>query len=215
MSLRIVGKKKGMTQIFDEKGNVVVCTILQADPNIITQIKTKEKDGYNALQIGSIRKNKNISKPLKGHFEKNNVEPSYKLLESKTENLSDYKIGQVLTVSYFKEGELIDVCGVSKGKGFQGLMKKYGFAGMPASHGCSRSHRLGGSTGMRSTPGRCFKGGKRASRMGGVRTTTQKLKIIKIDEEKGIIAIKGSIPGSIDSIIYINKTKKQNLKAKK
>jgi large subunit ribosomal protein L3 len=215
MNIRIIAKKKGMSQIFDENGNVVVCTLLQAEPNVITQIKTKEKDGYNAIQLGSIKKEKNISKPLKGHFEKNKVQSSYKLLESRIENVSEYQIGQELIASYFKEGELIDACGVSKGKGFQGLMKKYGFRGMPASHGCSRSHRLGGSTGMRSTPGRCFKGGKRASRMGGDRTTTQKLKIIKIDEKTGLIAVKGSIPGSNDSIIYLNKTKKQNIKAKK
>ncbi len=214
MSLKLIGRKKGMTQIFDEKGNVVVCSAIHIGSNYVSQVKNKEKDGYCAVQIGSIKKKK-PNKCIKGHFEKNKIEPCTTLLESRVEDPSQYSVGQQLKADYFEKGDFIDVISTSKGKGFQGAMKMYGFRGMSASHGCSRAHRSLGSTGMRSTPGRCFPGGKRASRMGGDKTTVQNLKIVDIVPEKNLVLVKGSIPGSNEAIIFVRRAKKkQKVKTK-
>ncbi len=208
MSIKLIGKKRGMTQIFDKDGNVVVCTVIETQPNTIVQIKKKQTDSYDAIQIGAFNKT-NVSKALKGHFEKAKVNPCEKLLESKVNNIEEYKIGQTIGPSYFEKGDFVDVIGVSKGKGFQGLMKLYGFAGMPASHGCSRSHRLGGSTGMRTSPGRCFPGGKRASRMGNDRITVQNLIVVDADDKNNLLIVKGAVPGMRNSMVYICRAKKK------
>ncbi|NGX34515.1 MAG: 50S ribosomal protein L3 [Candidatus Anoxychlamydiales bacterium] len=208
MPIKLIGKKRKMIQAFDEKGNMVVCTIVEAMPNWIVQVKKKEIDGYNAVQIGAFVKKK-TTKPMKGHFEKAKVGILDKLIESKVDNIDEYSPGQEFKANYFEKGEYIDVIGKSKGKGFQGLMKLHGFAGMNATHGCSRSHRLGGSTGWITGPGKCFPGGKRASRMGGDRMTVQNLLVIDVDVEKNLLLIKGAIPGMRNSLIYISRSKKK------
>jgi large subunit ribosomal protein L3 len=169
MSLKLMGKKKGMTRVYDEKGNLIVCTLIAAEPNVIVQVKSLEKDGYSAVQLGAVKvresKKKNVSKPLVGHFARAKVEPRRHLLESRIEKTEEYELGQEVGVDYFAETEFVDVCGTSKGKGFQGVIKRHGFAGGPASHG-SGFHRTAGSTGMRSTPGRSLPGVKKAGQMG-------------------------------------------------
>ncbi|MBN2478609.1 MAG: 50S ribosomal protein L3 [Parachlamydiales bacterium] len=208
MAIKLIGKKKGMTQIFDDKGNIVVCSVIEAPANKIIQIKTKENDGYNAVQLGAFDKKK-VKKPLKGHFEKAKSTPKYVLSEERIEDPKEYEVGQEFLANYFEKGEYVDVIGTSKGKGFQGLMKLYGFKGMPKTHGCSRSHRLGGSTGMRSTPGRCFPGGKRASRMGGDNLTVQNLVVVAIDVEKNLLLVKGSIPGARNGYVFVQRAEKK------
>ena len=207
--LNFIGKKKGMTHLFDDNGCIVVCSVILAEPNTVVQKKEKKTDGYNAIQMGAfLAKKKRVSKPLSGHFAKANVEPFQNLVESRIENTAEYEIGQKIDASYFSVGEFVDISGVSKGKGYQGVIKLHGFSGGPAAHG-SGFHRHAGSTGMRSTPGRCFPGGKRASRMGGDFMTIQNLKVVAIDPEKKLIVIKGPIPGSRGSIVYLTKAKKK------
>ncbi|MFA6118367.1 MAG: 50S ribosomal protein L3 [Parachlamydiales bacterium] len=210
MSIKLIGKKCGMTQIFDDKGNIVVCTVIEIKPNYIVQVKKKQTDGYDAVQIGSIKKEK-ISKPLKGHFAKAKIDACEKLIESRVENVDEFAVGQELSVNFFEKGQYVDVIGRSKGKGFQGLIKLYGFAGMPATHGCSRSHRLGGSTGMRTSPGRCFPGGKRASHMGWDNMTVQNIRIVEVDVEKNLLLVQGAVPGMKNSIVSITQAKKKSL----
>ena len=212
MSLKLIGKKLGMMQVFDENGNVVVCTLVSLKPNYIIQIRNSEKDGYNAVQIGAIKKEKNVTKPLLKHFEKAKVDPCAVLLESRVDDASQYQVGQEQKVDYFTENEFVDVQSISKGKGYQGVMKLHGYSGGPAAHG-SGFHRHAGSTGMRSTPGRCLPGGKRASRMGGDKKTVQNLQVFKVYKEKDLILIKGPIPGSCSGIVYISKAKKKKTKA--
>lgn len=215
MSLKLIAKKEAMTQIFNKNGQAVACTVLVADANYITQVKTEEKDGYKAVQLGSIKaREKNVKKPVLGHFAKAKVAPCRVILESKVENPSEYTVGQEIKVDYFKEGEFIDIIGTSKGKGFQGVMKLHGFAGGPAAHG-SGFHRHAGSTGMRSTPGRCFPGGKRASRMGGEKVTVQNIEILAVNAEKNLIVVKGCVPGCCGGIVYISKAKKKHQDKKK
>jgi large subunit ribosomal protein L3 len=213
MTLKIQGKKKGMTIRFDAKGNQIVCTVILAEPNVITQVKSQQtKDGYNAVQLAAYKvssaKVKNVSKPLQGHFAKANIEPRSSLMESRLENIEDYQVGQEFTVSYFAETDYVDVSGVSKGKGHQGVMKRHNFAGGPASHG-SGFHRHGGSTGMRSTPGRCLPGQKKSGRMGNEKVTVQNLRVIKVDQEKNVILVEGAVPGPRNGLIYISKAKKK------
>lgn len=208
MSIKLIGKKRGMTQVFDKDGNVIVCTVIETQPHFVVQIKNKQTDGYEAIQLGSINKKK-VNKATNGHFAKAKLNPCEKLLESRVENVSEYQIGQTFGPDYFEKGDYVDVIGISKGKGFQGLMKLYHFAGMPATHGCSRSHRLGGSTGMRTTPGRCFPGGKRASRMGNDRITVQNLIVVDVNPAQNILVVKGAVPGMRNSMVYISRSKKK------
>lgn len=208
MSIKLIGKKRGMTQAFDKDGNIIVCTVIETQPNVVVQIKNKKTDGYDAIQLGSFDKTK-MNKAAKGHFQKAKVNPCEKLAESRVSNVDEYQVGQVFGPDYFEKGDYVDVIGVSKGKGFQGLMKLYNFAGMPASHGCSRTHRLGGSTGMRTTPGRCFPGGKRASRMGNDRITVQNLIVVDVDAKQNILVVQGAVPGMRNSMVYISRAKKK------
>lgn len=212
MSLKLMGKKRGMTRIYDEKGNLIVCTLIAAEPNIIVQVKNQDKDGYSAVQLGAIKvpesKKKNVSKPLVGHFARAKVEPRRHLLESRIDNAEEYELGQEVGVDYFADTEFVDVCGTSKGKGFQGVIKRHNFAGGPASHG-SGFHRSAGSTGMRSTPGRSLPGVKKAGQMGSQKVTAENLKVVRVDAEKQIILVKGAVPGPKNSLLYIRKSVKK------
>lgn len=212
MSLKLMGKKREMTRIYDEKGNLIVCTLILAEPNVIVQVKNQEKDGYSAVQLGAVKvresKKKNVSKPLVGHFARAKVEPRRHLLESRIDNAEEYELGQEVGVDYFADTEFVDVCGTSKGKGFQGVIKRHNFSGGPASHG-SGFHRTAGSTGMRSTPGRSLPGVKKAGQMGSQKVTTENLKVVRIDAEKQIILVKGAVPGANNSLLYIRKSVKK------
>ena len=212
MSLTLMGKKKGMTQVFDEKGNVVVCTVIQAEPNIITQVLTKDKAGYSAVQLCAFQtsesKAKNVAMPQRKFYEKKNLPVHRKMKESRVQDATAFSEGQQIGVEYFSEVNFVDVCSISKGKGYQGVMKRHNFAGGPAAHG-SGFHRHGGSTGMRSTPGRCLPGQKMAGRMGGEKVTVQNLKVIMVDADKKVILVEGSVPGARESTLYIAKAKKK------
>jgi len=212
MTLKLMGKKRGMTRLFDETGNHVVCTVISAEPNIITQIKRKESDGYEAVQLSAFKikasKAKNVSKPLQGHFKKAGVEPRTASAETRVESAEAFQLGQEVGVGQFADVKYVDVRGVSKGKGYQGVIKRHHFAGGPAAHG-SGFHRHGGSTGMRTSPGRCLPGQKKAGRMGSDKVTLQNLRIVRIDEEKQVIIVEGAIPGARGGTVYITKSEKK------
>ncbi len=219
MSLKLMGRKKGMMQIFDRDGNIVVCTVIHAEPNVISRVITKEKEGYNAVQLAAFKlsasKKKNISKPVREAFVLKNIEPRRKLKESRVADVSAYAEGQEIGVGYFSDATYLDVCGISKGKGHQGVIKRHNFAGGPAAHG-SGFHRHGGSCGMRSSPGRCLPGQKKSGHMGAEKVTVQNLRLVKVDEEKQVILVEGAVPGANESIVYIAKAiKKTALKMKK
>ena len=213
MSLKLMGRKRGMTRLFNKKGESIVCSVIEAEPNVIIQIKNHEKDGYTSIQLGAdpvpSSKLKNVTKPLKGHFAKANVEPRRHLAESRISGEEEYTIGQEIGLEYFADTPFVDVTGVSKGKGFQGVMKRHGFAGGPASHG-SGFHRTHGSTGMRSTPGRTLPGMKMAGHMGNGQKTTENLEVVMIDAEKRVILVKGAIPGCNGGLVFIRKSIKRN-----
>jgi len=219
MALTMMGKKCGMMQLFDEKGNVIVCTVIQAEPNVITQIKSKETDGYQAVQMGFEKVSgktqytieARTGKPQTGHFKKAGVEPRRHLLESRTDGKEEYSLGQEIGVDIFSEVEFVDATATSKGKGYQGVMKRHNFAGGPASHG-SGFHRHAGSTGMRSTPGRGLPGGKKAGQMGNERVTVQNLQVVKIDVESNVILVKGQVPGPRNGLVYLTQAKKKMTK---
>ncbi len=210
MPLTFIGKKQGMAQVFDQDGKLVVCTVILADANFVLQIKRKETDGYNGIQLGGVPMNKaqaaRLNKPLKGHFAKNQLEPCAEIRESRLDEVDQYQVGQKIDASFFADVKFVDVEGTSKGKGFQGVMKLYNMAGGPAAHG-SGFHRHMGSTGMRSTPGRCFPNGKRASRMGGDRTTVQNLRVVAV--QGNLLLVEGAVPGANSGIVYITKAKKK------
>jgi large subunit ribosomal protein L3 len=216
MTLKIIGKKKGMTRLFDENGNHVVCTVIAAEPNLVTQIKREDTDGYEAVQLSAFkaRSRKNVSKALQGHFAKAGIEPNQYLIESRIGDVDSYQIGQPIGVGYFSDAAFVDVQGVSKGKGYQGVMKRHHFSGGPGSHG-SGFHRHAGSTGMRSTPGRCLPGVKKAGRMGGDTVTIQNLRVVKIDEERHVIIVEGAVPGPVNGLVYLTKAKKKTMKKNK
>ena len=207
MSMGILGRKVGMTQVFDEEGKAVPVTVIEAGPCPIVEIRTPEKNSYSAVQLGFGEvKQGNVTKPVKGYFEKQSVAPKRWLREFRVENTTDYQVGQEITVSLFQNGEVVDVIGVSKGKGTAGVMKRYGFGGTPASHGHSVTHRHPGSIGCSSYPGKVIKGRRMAGHMGSERVTTKNLSVFAIDEENNLILIKGSVPGARDSLVMIRKT---------
>jgi len=212
MSLQLIGKKKGMTRVFDEKGESIVCTVIEAEPNVVVQVKNLEKDGYVSMQLGGVKvpssKIKNVTKPLKGHFAKGKVEPRRHLKESKVAENEMLATGEEVGVGYFAEIAFVDVIGVTKGKGFQGVIKRHGFAGGPAAHG-SGFHRTAGSTGMCSNPGRTLPGLKMAGHMGNVRMTVEGLKVVRVDQEKNVILVKGAVPGCKEGLVYIRKSTKR------
>lgn len=223
MPLKLMGKKRGMTQVFDDQGNAIVCTVIEAEPNVVTQVKTKENDGYNAVQLGFEKivvkdprtMAKRSSKAMRGHFQKAGVEPRRYVAETRLDSVEGYNVGQEVGVGQFAEIGYIDACGISKGKGYQGVMKKFHFAGGPASHG-SGFHRHAGSTGMRSSPGRCLPNGKRASHMGYEQVTVQNIRVVAVYPEENVILVEGQVPGPRNGLVYITQAiKKATAKKKK
>jgi len=200
----VLGEKLGMTQVWDTQNLLVPVTVIKAGPCVVTQVRNAGTDGYDAVQIafGAIDPRK-VSKPRLGHFEKAGVTPRRHLAELRTSDASSYELGQELTVETFESGQDVDVVGTSKGKGFAGVMKRHGFHGDSASHGSHKNHRKPGSIGACATPGRVFKGMKMAGRMGGVRQTTQNLKIYAVDADKGLLLIKGAVPGPRGGIVFV------------
>ncbi|MBL6680755.1 MAG: 50S ribosomal protein L3 [Flavobacteriaceae bacterium] len=202
----LIGKKIGMTSLYDEKGNNLACTIIEAGPCVVTQIKNEEKDGYNSVQLGFLdKKDRNINKAEAGHFKNAKTTPKSNLFEFKNfEN--ELSVGDVLNVDHFSEGEFVDISGTSKGKGFQGVVKRHGFAGVGQStHGQHNRLRAPGSIGAASYPARVFKGMKMAGQMGNEKVTVQNLKVIKVVPEKNLLVIKGCVPGHKNSIVTIRK----------
>ena len=200
----LIGKKVGMTSIFDEEGNNVPCTAVEVGPCVVTQVRTEEGDGYSAVQLGfGEAKEKNTSAALKGHFKKAKTTPKAKLVEFSLKG-EEVKLGDVLTASVFEEGQWVDVSGVSKGKGFQGVVKRHGFGGVgQATHGQHNRLRAPGSIGAGSDPSRVFKGMRMAGRMGGDKVKMQNLKILKVIEDKNLVLVSGSIPGAKGSYVTI------------
>lgn len=200
----LLGKKLGMTQVWDANNKLVPVTVIEAGSNVVTQIKSAETDGYVAIQVafGAIKPTK-VDKPTAGHFEKAGVNPRRYLAEIRTADAADYSVGQELGVEVFEVGSKLDVVGTSKGKGFAGHMKRHGFAGVSASHGAHRNHRKPGSIGMSSTPGRVFKGKKMAGRMGTDRVTTMNLTLHSVDAEKGLLLVKGAVPGPKGQLVFV------------
>src|SRR5690606_2959275 len=201
----LLGKKLGMTQVWDENNNLVPVTVIEITPNVVTQVRTPEVDGYNAVQIayGQIDPRK-ANKPDAGHFDKAGVTPRRHLTEVRTADAGDYTAGQELTVDgTFEAGQKVDVVGTSKGKGFAGVMKRHNFKGVSASHGAHRNHRKPGSIGASSTPSRVFKGMRMAGRMGGERVTVLNLTVHAVDAEKGLMLVKGAVPGARGRIVFV------------
>ena len=202
----IIGKKIGMTSLYTAEGKMIPCTLVQAGPCVVTQVKTVEIDGYNAVQIGyGEKKDKHTTSALKGHFKAAQASAKKKLVEFKTEN-QDFTLGQEITVNLFEEGEFVDVVGTSKGKGFQGVVKRHGFAGVGGqTHGQHNRARHPGSIGACSTPSRVFKGMRMAGRMGNDRVKIQNLRVLRILPEQNLIAVSGAIPGAKNSYVYLEK----------
>ena len=200
----ILGEKLGMTQVFDENNRIVPVTVVKAGPCVVTQIRTQEKDGYTAVQLayGQIDPRK-VTKPVAGHFKAAEVTPRRHLVELRTDAIADYTLGQELTAEVFEAGAHVDVTGTTKGKGTAGVMKRHGFAGVSSSHGSHRNHRKPGSIGACATPGRVFKGLRMAGRMGHERQTTQSLVVHKVDAERGLLLIKGAIPGPKGGLVIV------------
>ena len=203
----IIGRKMGMSSVYNNDGNIVPVTVIQAGPCQVVTIKTAEKDGYQALQLGfGSRKEKNISKPVLGQYKKNNLTPSYILKEFRFPEISNYKIGDEIKVDFFKEGEKIKIRSKSKGKGFQGVMRRHGFSGVGGTtHGQSDRLRAPGSIGASSYPSRVFKGQRMAGRMGYENITISNLSVVKILPEQNLILVKGAVPGSINTIVELIK----------
>jgi large subunit ribosomal protein L3 len=201
----LLGKKLGMTQVWDENNKLVPVTVIEISPNVVTQIRSKEVDGYAGVQIaaGAIDPRK-VNKPSAGHFEKAGVTPRRHLTELRTADAADYTLGQELTVDgVFAAGTKVDVMGTSKGKGFAGVMKRHNFKGVSSSHGSHRNHRKPGSIGASSTPSRVFKGMRMAGRMGGERVTVLNLKVHAVDAEKGLLLVKGAVPGAKGRLVFV------------
>lgn len=204
MRTGLIAKKLGMSRIFESDGTHVPVTVLSVDDLKVVDVKTMERDGYTAVQLGTgAVKAKNVSKPLKGHFAKANVEPKKKLAEFRVSEDCLLSVGDELSVEHFVAGQFVDVCSNSKGKGFAGVMKRHNFAGLEASHGVSISHRSHGSTGQRQDPGKVFKGKKMAGHMGDERVTVQNLKVAAIDAARGLIMVKGAVPGGENAWVYV------------
>jgi large subunit ribosomal protein L3 len=206
----IIGRKLGMTQVFTENGIVIPVTIIEAGPCAVVQIKTKEKEGYNALQLGFMEKKpQRVNRPLSRHFQKSGKGPFYILREFRVNEVGDYQLGQEVTSEVFNVGDYVDITGTSKGKGFTGVIKRHGFSGAPGSHGTHEYFRHGGSIGASSFPSRTFKGKKMPGNSGNSRVTTQNLRIVDIKPDRNLLLIRGAIPGSANSIVLIRGAKKK------
>lgn len=209
----ILGEKLGMTQVWDDNNRVIPVTVVKAGPCVVTQVRTPEIDGYSAVQLafGAIDPRK-VNKPATGHFAKAGVTPRRHLVELRTDDATEYTLGQEIGPDVFEAGQLVDVTGTSKGKGFAGVMKRHGFSGLRASHGVERKHRSPGSIGGCATPGRVFKGMKMAGRMGGDRQTMQNLQVAGIDAERGLLLIKGAVPGPKGGLVFVTTAAKEGAK---
>src|SRR3954449_5465519 len=200
----ILGEKLGMTQVFDENNRIVPVTVVKAGPCVVTQIRTQEKDGYSAVQLAYGQSDpRKVTKPVAGHYKAANVTPRRHLVELRTDAIADYTVGQELGADVFADGALVDVTGTTRGKGTAGVMKRHGFHGLGASHGTQRKHRSPGSIGGCATPGRVFKGLRMAGRMGHARTTVLNLTVHGVDAEKGLLLIKGAVPGPTGSLVLV------------
>jgi len=200
----ILGEKLGMTQVFDENNRIVPVTVVKAGPCVVTQIRTQEKDGYTAVQLGYGQIDpRKVTKPVAGHYKAAEVTPRRHLVELRTEAIEGYSVGQEIGADVFEAGASVDVTGTTKGKGTAGVMKRHGFHGLGAGHGTQRKHRSPGSIGACATPGRVFKGVKMAGRMGYETQTTQSLTVFKVDAERGLLLIKGAIPGPKGGLVIV------------
>jgi large subunit ribosomal protein L3 len=208
----VLGEKLGMTQVFDENNRIIPVTVVKAGPCVVTQVRTPDKDGYSAVQIafGAIDPRK-VNKPEAGHFAKAGVPPRRFLVEIRTADASTYTLGQEVTAETFAAGATVDVVGTSKGKGYAGVMKKHNFHGLGAGHGVKRAHRKPGSIGACATPGRVFKGTRMAGRMGHARTTTMNLTVHAVDVERGLLLIKGAVPGPRGGMVLVRTAAKGGL----
>ncbi len=207
MSIGLVGRKSGMTRVFTEEGASIPVTVVEVQPNRVTQIKTSETDGYSAIQVTmGGRRASRVSKAMAGHFAKANTEAGEGLWEFRTEELEGIELGGEIKVDQFEAGQKVDVTGTSKGKGFQGGVKRHNFRMQDATHGNSISHRAPGSIGQCQTPGRVFKGKKMAGQMGSVQQTTQSLEVVRVDEENNLLLIKGAVPGATGSKVIVRPT---------
>ncbi len=205
MALGLIGEKVGMTQIFSDNGEVIPVTVIKAGPCTVVDIKTSDRDSYTALKLGyGFIKEKKVKKPQAAYFKKQGVEPKRILKEFRVENITDYKVGDELKVDIFSPGEKIKITGLSKGRGFQGVVKRHGFGGGPKTHG-SQNHRKPGSIGQSSDPSRVFKGLKMAGHMGNETVTVRNLEVIKIDEGRGVVLVRGAVPGPNGGIVYLYK----------
>jgi large subunit ribosomal protein L3 len=206
----VLGEKLGMTQVWDDNNKVIPVTVVKAGPCVVTQVRTPDSDGYSAVQIafGAIDPRK-VNKPATGHFEKAGVTPRRHLVEIRTDDASEYVLGQEISAETFEVGQMVDIVGTTKGKGFAGVMKRHGFHGLRATHGVQRKHRSPGSIGGCSTPGRVFKGMKMAGRMGGERQTTLNLRIQGVDLERGLILVKGAVPGPKGGLVFVRTAVKE------
>ncbi len=212
MRTGVIARKIGMTRLFSEEGSHVPVTVLKLDHCQVVAVRTQEKDGYTALQIGVGKaKVKNVGKPLRGHFAKAKVEPKRKLAEFRVPADKLLEVGAELLADHFIAGQFVDVAGSTTGKGFQGVMKRWNFAGLEASHGVSVAHRSHGSTGQRQDPGRTFKGKKMAGHMGTANITVQNLKIVATDADKGLIMVRGAVPGQAGSFVFVSDAVKRKL----
>jgi len=213
MAIGVLGKKLGMTQIFDEFGNVVPVTVIKAGPCYVIQKKVEEKEGYNAIQVGfdEIVKVKNVNKPMAGHFKKAGVPPLRFIREFRVEGdeLGEFEVGKTYGVDIFEVGTYVDVTGTSIGKGFQGVVKRHGFSGAPASRGTHEYFRHGGSIGQNMTPGRTMKGKKMPGHMGAKRVTVQNLKVIEVKPELNVLVVKGAVPGPENGYVIVKKAVKK------
>ncbi|MDR1767849.1 MAG: 50S ribosomal protein L3 [Propionibacteriaceae bacterium] len=210
----LLGTKLGMTQVWDESNQVIPVTVIQAGPCVVTQVRTPDADGYSAVQLGfgAVRA-KSVTKPQAGHFAKADVTPRKHLVELRTADAANYTLGQELTVETFAAGEAVDVTGVTKGKGTAGVMKRHGFGGLRASHGVHRKHRSPGGIGACATPGHVFKGTRMAGRMGVEKVTVQNLTIHAVDAERGLILVKGSVPGPKGALVVLRSAAKKAVTA--
>jgi large subunit ribosomal protein L3 len=208
----VLGEKLGMTQVFDDSNRIVPVTVVKAGPCVVTQVRTPERDGYAAVQIafGAVDPRR-VNKPEAGHFAKAGVPPRRHLVEVRTADASSYTVGQEVTLDLFGPGAVVDVVGTSKGKGYTGVMKRHNFRGLGAGHGVQRKHRSPGSIGACATPARVFKGTRMAGRSGNVRTTTQNLVVHAVDAERGLLLVKGAVPGPTGGLVLVRSAVKATL----
>jgi large subunit ribosomal protein L3 len=205
----ILGRKVGMTQVFDERGEVVPVTVIEAGPCFVTQVKTLERDGYAAVQLGFKEvKPKRLTRPQLEHLRRNQLPPLRHLREIQVSDVSQYEEGQKIRVSVFDVGDRVDVTGISKGRGFAGVVKRHGFRGGPKTHGQSDRHRAPGSIGPGTTPARVYKGMRMAGRMGNSRVTAQNLQVVLVDPERNLLAVKGTVPGAKDGLLVVKEARK-------